>query len=998
MLKNLKEKFKKEFSKKEIISIAIFVVVVIAIIIAIVVNQSNEQSSRRKKIIAGGELARAMTYDQFVDGDEAVDGTDNVKFSAFFLRDINGDGYAEKIKGTCRQIGKEDTLYMEVNVQTDGILKNAKIEIDGKNFYLATTAPKDNELKDNYIGTNIKTLEFNDMANGTQKLLTGIVRSGDYSYSSSKAKAIGSNINNLSRNDNKIIFTGTYVGSDGNEIQINKEINLQTDWYGTTSASISTSTSTYYDIQDRQNEQDGTLTLDAGIRAYENNNQLNIKKNYVEGTIPQLNGFDPISVTTQSSTDSFSYDETTRKFTVSRESTAGKDGSITKSVSKENYYTLKIVYPLEAYKSLNSSVVTIEVPVMTYYEGYNNPNTEFTNLYKSNEAKGTLIYTFRGPQEHSTSLDINVGEYMYSPTYRYVVSKKKPLKIYNEISSEEKDDNYIVEWYVSKGTNEATDGLIMKERKAGESIVADSFVKTDKVTDSMENITSNIGIGFSNADKFLAEDGFIKVYDDETDELLVTFTKDDWGKYTKSSPYKFSMPVKHIRLETSTTQDSQYFYVYSQKQLDDEYITTNYTREQFDNLKYIKSTLTGYVGENYINTDTHSAYYEAPYSLANINISKSSISTQETEKNMQITIETVGDENANQEKWQNGAFLVKLPKDIIDIDVSSVESSNSSVTVMSYESYEENGERFIKIITSNTNPTTFTLKVNCSITPDPRIATTTESIELYASNENGVDYYNSVEDIYDVNDNLNQKEKVNKSTISINLISPNSLLTNQIATNYDEDGSVTVAPQIAIVSKERRNATVNVEINNNYSSSISEVKILGRVPFEGNKYTINGQEMGSTFTATMTNEGIQLPTALNDVAKVYYSTNGDATQDFSDSGNGWTQTPSDFSKVKSYLIDLGEHQLAKGEKHSISYNINIPAGLSYNKVAYSHHAVYFSLDTTEGKYRTQTEPNKIGFMIAKQYDLELTKYQKDKSKIVSGATYAVYEDGNEETA
>ena len=91
---------------------------------------------------------------------------------------------------------------------------------------------------------------------------------------------------------------------------------------------------------------------------------------------------------------------------------------------------------------------------------------------------------------------------------------------------------------------------------------------------------------------------------------------------------------------------------------------------------------------------------------------------------MQIKIEAQGDENANQEKWQNGAFLVKLPKDIVDIDVSSVVSSTSSVTVMSYESFEENGERFIKIITSNTNSTTFTLTINCSVTPDPRIATT----------------------------------------------------------------------------------------------------------------------------------------------------------------------------------------------------------------------------------------------------------------------------------
>ncbi len=623
MLKNLKEKFKKGFSKKEIISIAIFAVAIIATIIAIIVNQSNEQSSRRKKIVAGGELARAMTYDQFVDGDEAVDGTDNVKFSAFFLRDINGDGYAEKIKGTCKQIGKEDTLYMEVNVQTDGILKNAKVEIDGKNFYLATTAPKDNELKDNYIGTNIKTLEFNDMANGTQKLITGIVRSGDYSYSSSKTSAIGSNINNLSRNDNKITFTGTYVGSDGNEIEIKKEVVLQTDWYGTTSASISTSTSTYYDIQDRQNEEDGTLTLEAGIRASEENYQLNLKKNYIEGVIPQLNGYDPISVTMQSSTDSFSYDETNRKFIATREAVVNENGDITKSISRDNKYTLKIVYPLEAYTSLDTSTLTIDIPVMTYYEGYNNSNAEFTNPYKSNEVRGILSYTFKGIEAGKTKVELKLGEYLSSPANRWAISKKKPLRIYNEASSEETDDNYIVSWYVSKGDEERSDGIIMKERKDGEDTVSDTFVKADTTTESMENLTTNIGIGFENADKFLAEDGFIKVYDDETDELLVTFTKDDWGKYTKTSPYKFSMPVKHIRVETSETQSSQYLYVYSQKQLDDEYITTNYTKEEFDNLKQIRSNLNVYAGTNLLGDSTSTANYEAPYSVASLSISNS---------------------------------------------------------------------------------------------------------------------------------------------------------------------------------------------------------------------------------------------------------------------------------------------------------------------------------------------------------------------------------------
>ena len=155
--------------------------------------------------------------------------------------------------------------------------------------------------------------------------------------------------------------------------------------------------------------------------------------------------------------------------------------------------------------------------------------------------------------------------------------------------------------------------------------------------------------------------------------------------------------------------------------------------------------------------------------------------------------------------------------------------------------------------------------------------------------------------------------------------------------------------------------------------------------------------MGSTFTATMKDTGIVIPEVLKDVAKVYYTENGEATQDLSNSSNGWTETPSDFSKVKSYLVDLGTYILSKDEKENISYDISIPEGLSYNEVSYSHHAVYFSLDTEEGKYRTSTEPNKVGYMIARQYDLEITKYQKGKDKIVEGATYAVYEEGSEET-
>ena len=1002
------KKFGEKITKKGLLIAGGIAIALVAIIIAIAIVSSKGEGTKKKSFTPDSELARAMTYDQFTDADSNIDGTDYVKFGAFFLRDINNDGYAEKIKGTCKQIGKEDTLYMELNVLTNGYLENGVITINSNNFYLQTAIPKDSEVKDNVISNNTKQISLNQINNGTQKLLTGIVRTGDYSYDSQKFAAIGNDTTKYSK-VNSVTLTGTHVAADGTRTQINKTVEFNMDWYGTTKAEIPSyiagvknlnQSKDNTNVVDEENEQ-AVFEFDIGIQ--ETNNQLILSKTHLEGTIPQLNGYDPAKVEIVDSNATFTYDEATRVFQVEKLTELNADGTVsmqcydgTYSGARYNKFKLKVIYPLDAYNTTGSDTVELKIPVNAYYEGYNNTNTEFSNPYKSNIAAGTIVVTYSKPTGDVARFDVIVGKYMSSPSWKYIVSKKKPLRIYNEISTEENDDTYIVKWYGSTGSEGQSTGMTMKETKNGEAQVIDQFIKADSTTERMENITTNIGIYFGDSISLLGENGWIKVYDDETGNLIHEFTKADWSKYTENNPYKYDVQVKHVRVETSETEASQSISVYHVKKLDDEYITKNYTREQFDNLKYIKSTLTGYIGNSYINTDTHSAHYEAPYSFAKISLSKNAISTQETEKDMQIKIEAMGDENANQEKWQNGAFLVKLPKDIVDIDVSSVVSSTSSVTVMSYESFEENGERFIKIITANTNPTIFTLTINCSVTPDPRIATVSENVELYASNENGVGYFNPVEDIYDVNDNLNKSEKVNKSTVSLSLISPNSLLTNQIATNYDENGSTVVAPQIAVVSKERRSATVNVEINNNYSSTISEVKILGRVPFEGNKYAINGQNMGSTFTATMTNEGIQLPTALKDVAKVYYSTNGEATQDLTNTKNGWTQTPSDYSKIKSYLIDLSEHQLAKGEKHTISYNINIPAGLSYNKVAYSHHAVYFSLDTTEGKYRTQTEPNKIGFMIAKQYDLELTKYQKGKSKIVSGATYAVYEDGNEE--
>ena len=110
----------------------------------------------------------------------------------------------------------------------------------------------------------------------------------------------------------------------------------------------------------------------------------------------------------------------------------------------------------------------------------------------------------------------------------------------------------------------------MKETKEGAQ-VTDKFIKTDSSEESVDDVVSNVGIYFSGADQILGEDGYINVYDEETGNLLVTFTASDWNRYTSGNPYRYETPVKHIRIETSeiiATESS--LYVYNLKEIDDD--------------------------------------------------------------------------------------------------------------------------------------------------------------------------------------------------------------------------------------------------------------------------------------------------------------------------------------------------------------------------------------------------------------------------------------------
>ena len=990
--------FKKLNSKKAFILGVVLLVFVEAITSTMYVINSKKIS--KSKIIDDPELARAMTYTQVKAGDEATS-SEYVQFDAFFLRDIDGDGNAEGIRGTCKEIGKFDNLYMKVNVLTNGYLKDGEIIINGKNFYLQTAIPKDNEIKDNLIGKNTTSIKFNQINNGTQKTITGYVCSGD-SYDSTKAEALNNNINNYSQ-VNEIVFRGTHVNDlTGEETKIEKKVNLNVDWYGTANAEIATS-SLSYDISNYINAETQNLDLKINLQTRETTHELLLKKSYIEGTVPTLNGYEPISVKVNGTNIVSSYDQTTRKFTAYREASLSFDGTITKDAyygwyrGRSNSYELEIEYSKEAYDSVNGSGIELKIPVKTYYEAFNNQNEEFTNPYISNTAEDIVVASFKNPQGKVALFDITVGRYDFSYLHTYYVPKEKVQDKYNNNYKENATNTtYTVEWTGYTGSEGESSGMTIRESDKAGTILDDKFQNADGTEESINDLTSNIGIYFSGANTLLGDDGWIKVYDDDTNTLLETFTKETWNQYFSSNYYKYKIPVKHIRVETSATKPDEKISVCNIKELDDNKIYEKYTAEQFEKIKYITSYIAGYLEGSLINTDVHSARYQIPVSTAEIGITPGVISTQKTEEHAKIKISSNGNYDLKK-KWQNGIFMVEIPSTILDFKLNSVTTSVKNVNILSSEVCEIDGKQFVKIITSNDTPADVSLTIDADITPDPRKFSETETLKLYAYNEYCTNYSSSTEDKYDINGNMNTQEEILYQTTGLSLVSPNTLLTAETVKDYNDKDEITIAPKIANVLKEQRTATIQLSITNNYSGTISDINILGKTPFEGNTYVINGKELGSNFTANMSNTGIVVPDALKQYTTVYYSENENPSKDIADSSNGWSTSVSDFSKVRSYLIKIDNYSLPVNSSYNFTYQVKLPEGLEYNQVSYSHHAIYYKLDTSEGKYAQSTEPNKVGIMISKKYDLELTKYQKNKSKKVSYAIYSVHDEDFDET-
>lgn len=953
---------------------------------------------------------RLKQYNQVQDGDEAIDGTDYVTFDAFFLEDLDNDGNAEGIRGNAINISKSKKLWLELKIIGDVSLKNGSISFENSNVIVGGNINKSTVFKNNISSNNITSIILNDnIGNGVSSLTSLNVEA-----------SLTNDLKSYS-GINKVIFDGVVVDNQGNETKIRKEISYQADWYGTSvKSTIRDDYETNY-IYYKEFNDNAIITYDVKINA---TTDMLLKSTNYEGVIGQLNGYDPVNVTVEGHNITSSYDPTTRTFTAKREAILDNSLITTQAYDYKNNNALwnELKITVEFPSTINHINSTLLTNLKVWHEAYNNQGSEFENVILSTPVTKILAAEYRGSNDdqddNSTGYITKIDIGSYSDILgSYYVNKSNLLNLYdgNKTNSTTKYNRTLTLICEPHIFNYSKPKIIIKD------------ADYDKIgSTSLDGISSYSSVRFSNVSnilRYLGTTGYIKMINDDTDEVIHIFTVLDWNNI-----YTFETnDVYKLRFETSPLTEQAYqdinqsifgtnesvpfsmFEIIETKSINDVVLKEIYSKEDAERLNYIEgSTITEkcYNDYNYScepgATDPvrrgiakYVSNQSSPLSAKIYNSAFNQINQLSTikEENIRIEVETTAGYDVIKE-WKDGEFLIALPSQMLDFDIIDVITNNNDIKVIGYEKVKINGRICIRIITENDTPRAYKLNIFGKVKPDVRTATGTYQINIYGINPGINPSEHNTNDFYDLDSDLDTNERVNYVDIPITLTSPNEVITTTTLTNYNQVDETSVSPQIAEVNSivDDSDATVGIGITNGSQYSIKDIVVIGKIGFVGNTYQVGNGNLGSEYDIHMAATGITIPDTLVDKVTVYYSNYETPTNDLNDVTNNWQlkENIADFNSIKSYMIVINDFTLLKNRTINFTYDVEMPLLTSnLNKVTYFTHGVYYNVITDSGDYASSVGGSKLGIRMSRQYDLELTNKKIASDRNIAKSRYLV---------
>lgn len=841
----------------------------------------------------------------------------NVKFDAYFSD--NGGNNVHSIVFDATNNNQKINLYL--SVRKAGYLKEAYIDFrdetygQNTNYEIFGDAVNLNLVQS--INTNTKTLSLNHINSGTEAVLEIPIKL-DFTELME--------IDKLNKNS-LVTLRGIYVDEKGEETQISKSIKLNASWDLETELNLEQAVTKYVPY-----EFDGQtgLILQLSVKAKQNRQDMvmPVKSAELKIKVPKIaeNLPEKIVVTTNSTmatnggkleftNNNWYYDEENETITIT---TPGfiKNGAIWSGVGEDEYF-VTYMYSSEVYERVLNSELALHSSVDGKMEIYTSEGV----VSKTASSSGDIV------------LSEKIGDIV---TYNIEANQKEISKgkMYSNCNAEERvnDTEYNTTVKANVSNYEMVNGIDMN-------------LPTDNFTDGENEYTTRIEeipytnykqlvINKSKAQQILGEDGFINITDEYSNVYTINNqTQDIDGNYI----INFEGKIGELTLQTS-------------KPVADGIFEVNFTKIISKDMTYSKAQLqlvNGMVVR--VNDDTDRITFTETSTNAKLEISNTALSTMVENKNVEMKM-LLNNNVETSDLYKNAVFSIILPKYIEDIDITGYSILyTSGLRIERIEKIPTENGIMLKVFTAGaendfstgvfTNGTNIVLNTNIKVnTLTPNIS---DKVVFEYTNENATSYANGA-----------------REEIEVKFVAPEEMVTfNSVLTSDVEAISIDGNEQIAKLEilDSQKQATMKISILNKYSNVCNNIRILGRIPFVGNKSITDGTDLGTTFNA-------KLISAINTNginAVVYYSSVETATEDLENAENLWTTDINSIADAKSYLIVLPDYEMQPTEKLEFTYNCQIPEGLEHNESAYGTYAVYFD-SIKEYVAQTQTEATKVG--------------------------------------
>lgn len=880
---------------------------------------------------------------------------ENVEFDVYY------DGGKHTVSA---DVNAEDTkLNIALNVKKAGYLKDAVVDFSDTNFKIAKTEESDNIQA---VDAENKKISFNQINNGenvTETINIALDKKDEISE-------------DMFDRDNTIKFTGTYVNAKGEEVAVKKNIVVHTSWTASTAKAKLDYEITKYIPYSANNV--SKLITQGKITSYVENSVLPIKNANIEVNAPKINNKYPEVVTVVAnstnatngdangdnfSKNNWSYDSTTGKITITVNNNA-VNGKIQWAKNTTDEFIVTYIYSSDVYEAVKDSVTRVTYDASSsmnlYVQSGVNKVSAHVDGYEDQTKKIGDIVEFTSDATQSVSKG-------------YIYNNK------NAEDENKKETEYVAKYTAHASYADVIDAIVLKQ-DVDQFVTANGSEQSTTVGGVNYAYNKTLAISKQEFDKVFGENGEITILN-EAGTTLATINKDTEVKDNKIVVNLVPFNTNSITIKTSKPQAEGNVIFEITKALAK---NIEYSTSQLKSFTQIKTQVTGTAKNSDIDIvsteSTKNVDLTEPTQKASITTSNNRLSTIVKNENVEIKV-TLENDSADDTMYTNPKIKITFPENIETINVKDckvyfddeLEIDNDSIK--SYENNDGTKTLEFKLKGTQTKYNNAAAKgATVVLTTDITLNTLTPTTNTQITAEI-----------------TNGDSTVTNVSTDVKYIAPSGVVTTNSMTGYNGDEKIEVIngeSQKALIptKAEQKEVTYTMNVINNYENTLDHVVVLGRTPFKDNKDVSTSLSLGSNITMPLTS-GLTVTGVDASKVTIYYSENGEATTDLSNSQNGWTTSVTDYTKIKSYMIVLNEdYAMNGGDTITFSYKATLPANLDYDQEVYENYGVFFNNNKTSGTITDKAIATKIGFTtgsIAK-LDAKLTSTIGEGASVKSG--------------